>query len=277
MQQYSIRSRLLLRNERYGGLSQPVSCHELLGILRSFNLLTGSGAKLTSGHPSSENYLARLPGKLSCTVNLPYRLAIFDIDGTLLDSFAWFLTIVNAVAGKHRFRPIEADQVEALRGKETRELLKLLEVPLWKLPAIGRDMRALKASHLDDIALFPGVAAMLRELSARGVMLAIVSSDNEANVRRALGKDNAVLIGHYACGASLFGKAAKFRRVLKAAGMAAANVICIGDEVRDAEAARDAGIAFGAVTWGYATESALRAQAPAVVFSKMEDIVAAFG
>jgi phosphoglycolate phosphatase len=208
---------------------------------------------------------------------MPYRLAIFDLDGTLSDSFPWFLTIVNAVADKHRFRRIEADQVEALRGKETRELLRLLQVPLWKLPAIGRDMRALKAAHLHDIALFPGAAAMLRELSARGVKLAIVSSDNEANVRRALGADNAALIGHYACGASLFGKATKFRRVLKSAGIAAAETICIGDEVRDAEAARNAGLAFGAVTWGYATETALRAQAPAVVFARVEDIVAAFG
>lgn len=207
----------------------------------------------------------------------PYRLAIFDLDGTLSDSFAWFLTIVNTVADKHRFRRIEPDQVETLRGKETREILKLLDVPLWKLPAIGRDMRALKAAYLDDIALFPGAAAMLWELSTRGVKLAIVSSDNEANVRRALGADHAALIGHYACGASLFGKAAKFRRVLKAAGIAAANAICIGDEVRDAEAARHAGIAFGAVTWGYATETALRAQAPDMVFANMEDIVAAFG
>lgn len=207
----------------------------------------------------------------------PYRLAIFDLDGTLLDSFAWFLTIVNAVADKHRFRRIEADQVEALRGKDTRELLSLLQVPLWKLPVIGRDTRTLKAAHLDDIALFPGVDALLRELSARAVTLAIVSSDNEANVRRALGADNAARIGHYACGASLFGKAAKFRRVLKATGITAANAICIGDEVRDAEAARDAGIAFGAVTWGYATETALRAKAPEMVFANMEDIVAAFG
>jgi phosphoglycolate phosphatase len=207
----------------------------------------------------------------------PYRLAIFDLDGTLSDSFPWFLTIVNAVADKHRFRRIEADQVEALRGQETRELLRLLDVPRWKLPAIGRDMRTLKAAHLDDIALFPGVDALLRELSARAVTLAIVSSDNEANVRRALGADNAALIRYYACGASLFGKAAKFRRVLKAAGIAAAHAICIGDEVRDAEAARDAGIAFGAVTWGYATETALRAKVPEMVFANMEDIVAAFG
>ena len=208
---------------------------------------------------------------------MPYRLAIFDLDGTLLDSFAWFLTIVNTVADKHGFRRIEPHQVEALRGKDTREILKLLEVPLWKLPAIGRDMRRLKAAHLDDIALFPGVDAMLRTLTARGVTLAIVSSDNEPNVRRALGVGNAAAISHYACGASLFGKAAKFSRVVKAARIAPEHTICIGDEVRDAQAARRAGLAFGAVTWGFATEAALRAQAPDHVFAKVEDVMHMFG
>jgi phosphoglycolate phosphatase len=205
-----------------------------------------------------------------------YDLAIFDLDGTLLDSFPWFLDIVNAVADKHRFRRIEPDQVETLRDKDTREIIQFLGVSTWKIPAIARDMRRLKAVHLHEIALFPGVDAMLRDLKACGVTLAMVSSDNEPNVRRALGAANAALISHYACGASLFGKAAKFRQVVKASGIAAAPTFCIGDEVRDREAARKAGLAFGAVTWGYATEVALCAQAPEMMFATMEDIVAAF-
>ena len=39
-----------------------------------------------------------------------YALAIFDLDGTLADSFPWFLRIVNSVADKHRFRRIEAGE-----------------------------------------------------------------------------------------------------------------------------------------------------------------------
>lgn len=47
----------------------------------------------------------------------------------------------------------------------------------------------------------------------------------------------------------------------------------IGDEIRDIEAARKAGIAFGAVTWGYATAQALQAQAPEMIFSSMNDMI----
>jgi phosphoglycolate phosphatase len=103
-------------------------------------------------------------------------------------------------------------------------------------------------------------------------VLAVVSSDHEANVRRALGPDNAGLIAHYACGASLFGKASKFKQVLKRAGMAAGQAIAIGDEVRDIEAARKAGIRSGAVTWGYATPEALRQHGADEMFASLDEI-----
>jgi phosphoglycolate phosphatase len=114
---------------------------------------------------------------------------------------------------------------------------------------------------------------MLRALVRRGVRLALVSSDHEGNARRLLGDANAALFGDFACGASLFGKAAKFSRVLKRAGVAPERALCIGDEIRDLEAARAAGIAFGAVAWGYASATALQARAPDVMFRSMEDIV----
>jgi phosphoglycolate phosphatase len=87
-----------------------------------------------------------------------------------------------------------------------------------------------------------------------------------------LGPENAALIGHYACGAGLFGKAAKLRKVLKASGIPGSEAICIGDEIRDHEAAARVGIAFGAVAWGYARPDALRACSPALTFETMDEI-----
>jgi phosphoglycolate phosphatase len=200
-----------------------------------------------------------------------YKLAIFDLDGTLSDSFPWFLRVVNSVADKHRFRRIEADDVDMLRGKSSREIIGHLEVPMWRIPVIVADMRRLKSQSIDAIPLFTGVAPMLQELSQRGVVLAVVSSDSVSNARRALGQQ-AAPISHFACGASLFGKAAKFKAVLKRTGIAAADAICIGDEVRDGEAARQAGIDFGAVCWGYAKPEALRQVSPVLVFDSVADI-----
>jgi len=202
---------------------------------------------------------------------LPYSLIIFDLDGTLVDSFPWFQRHVNGVADRFAFRRIADEEVESLRHADSREILARLEVSTWKLPAIARHMRRLKAQHLKDIPLFDGADAMLRTLAVSGYRLALVSSDSEANARRQLG-ELAALFFHFDCGASIFGKAAKFRRVIRRAGLKPEAVISIGDEVRDIEAARAAGIACGAVRWGFASPEALRALGPDLIFERMEDI-----
>lgn len=205
---------------------------------------------------------------------MPYSLAIFDLDGTLADSFPWFLRTINDVADRFNFRRVKDEDIEELRHASSREILARLEVPLWKLPAIARHARRLKAEATSEISLFDGVEAMLRTLAGNGVQLALVTSDSEANAREKLG-EAAALFSHFDCSASLFGKPAKFRRVIRRADVEPARVISIGDEVRDIEAARAVGIACGAVCWGYAAPAALRAHAPDHTFEQLDEIVRA--
>ncbi len=202
-----------------------------------------------------------------------YKLVIFDFDGTLADSFPWFLSVFNEVADRFGFRRITDDEVEDVRGLGSRQILKHFDVPLWKLPMIARHMRKLIASDAHEIFLFEGVDRMLRELAARNVQLAIVSSNSEATIRRILGPDNAARIAYYECGASLFGKPALIRRVLKRSGVPREAALYVGDEVRDIEAAKAERVAAGAVSWGYAAPQALSALAPAEVFADVDDLI----
>lgn len=201
-----------------------------------------------------------------------YDLAIFDLDGTLSDSFPWFLRVINTMAERHGFKRITEDEIATFRDKTSREIVAALEVPTWRLPLIARDMRRMKTANLVDIPLFPGIIAMLDALRTGGIQLAMVSSDSESNVRRALGPA-AALICCYACGASLFGKTGKFRQVQRRLGIDPHRILCIGDEVRDVQAARKAGYDFGAVGWGYASMTALARLAPALTFTDPDDLV----
>ena len=79
-------------------------------------------------------------------------------------------------------------------------------------------------------------------------------------------------ISHFACGAALFGKAAVFRKVVKKAGSTPERTLCIGDEVRDIEAAHEAGCACGAVGWGFATPAILDASGPDHLYAEPQDI-----
>jgi phosphoglycolate phosphatase len=74
----------------------------------------------------------------------------------------------------------------------------------------------------------------------------------------------------------LFGKPAHLRRVLKASGVSAAEALYIGDEVRDADAARAVGCGFGAVSWGYARIDAFAPEPPDWVFNSFDAIPAVF-
>lgn len=201
-----------------------------------------------------------------------YRLVIFDFDGTLADSFPWFTGVLDQTADRFGFRRIDPAEREALRASSSREILQRFGVSPWKLPMIAAHMRRLKAEAADRIPLFEGTGEVLRRLSERGIQLGIVSSDAEENVRRTLGPDHAARIIHYECGASLFGKHARLRQVLRRSGVPQRQAIYVGDEIRDAEAARTAGIAFGAVSWGFARPEALQAQRPAEFFACMEAI-----
>jgi phosphoglycolate phosphatase len=231
----------------------------------------GFWRKLMFFPPKAEVTSSNLVGRAKDC--MAYTLVIFDLDGTLADSFSWFRTVINGVAREYGFRQIVDDEVEPLRRAGAREILRRLGVPRWKLPAIARRLRALKREQLDALSLFPGAPSMLHTLRDSGLTLTLVSSDNEDNARRQLG-ESAAVFSHFACGASIFGKAAKFKAVMRRARVTAAQTIAIGDEVRDIEAARAAGIACGAATWGYSATDALIAMKPDMVFQNMNDIAA---
>jgi phosphoglycolate phosphatase len=179
-----------------------------------------------------------------------YDLAVFDFDGTLADSADWFFGSLNEVAGRFGFRTTTEDERQALRRLDNREIIRRLQVPLWKLPAIARHMRRRVAENIDSIRLFGGIPEALTALRANGTRLAIVSSNSEANVRRVLGSELAGRIAFYGCGASLFGKTSKLRSAIRHCNVHRERTIYVGDETRDIEAARAAGTASGAVLWG---------------------------
>ena len=200
-----------------------------------------------------------------------YRLAIFDYDGTLANSLPWFRSVFQDLIARFDLAPVSADELDGLRGLSGREIMARLKLPMWKLPAISRDMRRRKLAAADEISLFEGAPKLLTGMQDLGIRTAIVSSDSEASVRLGLGPA-AASIDRFDCGASVFGKHHKFRRVARRLEISPAETICIGDELRDIEAAKAAGMDSGAVAWGYALPAALQAAGPTHFFSSLEEL-----
>jgi phosphoglycolate phosphatase len=205
---------------------------------------------------------------------MKYKLIIFDFDGTLADSLPWFLSVINDVAAKYGFRPLDLDHIQAHRQNGLKKMIKLHGIRFWKMPFISNHVRKRMMRDAHQISLFDGVTEMIHYLHDRNVTLALVSSNSQENARRILGPGNTGRIRYFECGISVLGKQSKFRKILRKSGLLPEEVLCIGDEIRDAESAKKAGVPFGAVSWGYNSIESLQQYAPTETFYSVAEIPA---
>lgn len=203
---------------------------------------------------------------------MKYKLAIFDFDGTLADTFPFLLSVLDHVADKYHVDRIDPTEIEKLRGLHAREMIQHFQVPLWKLPLIGRHVKSLMSRNIDQINLFDGIDAVIKDLNDLGIILVVVSSNSYENIVNVLGMDTAALFSHYECGSSIFGKSGRFKKVLKKFNVDPSEVIAIGDEIRDIEASFKMNISCGAVSWGYTNIDALMQHEPTHIFNSVSEI-----
>ncbi len=189
-------------------------------------------------------------------------LVIFDFDGTIADSFAESLSAYNRIAPRLRLRTVAKDEVPALRRLGAGQLMQALGVPMWKLPRLMIAVRAELMDHFDGVRPVPGIDEALRALAAADHRLAIVTSNSQTNVRAFLARHDLDVFTTIAAGASIFGKARRLRRLVRAANGVHLPAAYVGDTPPDIRAARDAAIAAVGVTWGFADRGPLAAEAP---------------
>lgn len=201
------------------------------------------------------------------------KMVLFDFDGTLADSFGWFSSAFNLAAKKFNFEILADHELEDLRGKGSREIMRELKISWWKVPFIARFMRQHMHSQKPDISLFPGIREVILELKKRGLIVIIVTSNSEKNVRSILGEELSAVIDKYECDVSLFGKKKRFKKLLRHYSLHPQEVLSIGDEIRDLEAAKMTGVKSGAVTWGYAHGESLKARHPDFTFNRADEII----
>ena len=212
-------------------------------------------------------------GRRALSAPVAYDLAIFDLDGTLADSFPFFLVAQNTLARRHGFAEIAPHDVERMRAMPPHAVMRHLGLPRWKFPFVVRGFKQLMRERREPVPLFDGIGEALTALQARGVALAIVTANAGDITRATLGEAHYRRFDHVECGASMFGKARRLRRILRATGVAPRSAIYVGDQVPDGEAARAVGIAFGAVTWGYASCDALAGCTPQQWFETPADLL----
>ena len=181
--------------------------------------------------------------------------------------------ILNLLAGEFGFRPLPREELEFARDLSTSGLMKHLGISRMKLHKISKRGTEEIAKRIDSVQIFDGVPEMVRHLHAAGFRLGILTSNSEANVRAFLKNHNLKFFDFIESSSKLLGKGSVLRRLMKERGLKPKEVLLIGDELRDIEAAQETGVHMAAVTWGYNSRSALEAAEPDYLFETPAQVV----
>ncbi|PJD92955.1 MAG: haloacid dehalogenase [Legionella sp.] len=202
---------------------------------------------------------------------------IFDFDGTLVDSFDAAIKVLNILALDFNFRQPAAVQIKDLKTIEAKTLLKILDIPMYKIPFILRQAKRLMHKEMAHLKPFPGIPEVLHSLHASGFCLGIVTSNSEENVKSWLKQHEILSYFEFIHSApQYFGKERILSKSIKKYQLDKKKVCYIGDETRDIEAAKRSGIASLAVTWGFNCEEIMHQHQPHYIARMPADIITLF-
>lgn len=196
---------------------------------------------------------------------------IFDFDGTIADSYDYFLGFLAREAGRP---PLTGNQKAEFHGLSLVRMTRKMDVSWVRLPFLLRKCRQEMNPAMKHVEPFPGMPEVIRKLHKNGHKLYILTTNSTTNVRKFLKhhKLDSHFIEVYG-GAGLFGKGPALKRLLLEQHIETRKAVHIGDEVRDVEAAQTIGVRVIAVTWGFARADELKDRKPTGVAHSPEDII----
>ena len=192
----------------------------------------------------------------------PYKAVIFDVDGTLVDSFKHFIDILHVLAPKYALGEMNQERVEQLRAMAPRQIRKHLNLSMLTTLRLVYDCKKEMHRRGRQPLLFPGIPSLLQLLKQQQIGLGIVTSNSKQNCQQYLGEELFQLFDWVECNASIYGKARQLRKIIQRSGVVAEQVIYIGDQIIDIQSAHQNGIPCAAVTWGFNSGTALRRHQP---------------
>lgn len=209
------------------------------------------------------------------------KLVAFDLDGTIADTLADLAAAVNFALTKRGLEPYPVESYRQFVGNGVDNLMMTVLKEHSTPEAVEKmkaDFYAYYADHcLDDTAAYPGVAHLLKDLSDRGIMTAVISNKPNRFVPKILGK----LYPDHSFSPA-WGQQPEFPRkpspesLLKAielCGVTKDETLYVGDSNVDVIFAHNAGIKVCGVSWGFRGAEELREAGADVIVSDADELV----
>lgn len=210
------------------------------------------------------------------------KLVIFDLDGTLLNTIADLAQATNRALETLGFPTHPQQAYKKFVGNGINKLFERALPPASANPGNVLRVKELfvpyyDAHNADLTKPYDGIPALLRQISALGLQMAVASNKYQSATSK--------LVKHYfpdiafcAVYGQQEGLPAKpdplfVKKILRAANVAEADALYCGDSDVDMQTARNAGVDACAVTWGFRTRDELAAYHPKFMADTPQDIL----
>ena len=190
-----------------------------------------------------------------------YKLVLFDLDGTLIDTLEDLADAVNHALHKRGLPLHSLEEYRRMVGHGVRNLVRqalpeALQADDAAIDSALADFKEWYTAHIDvHTRPYPGMQDLIRDLDAAGVRMAVVSNKFQAGTEKLIKEffpdiHFTSILGNRE-GFPLKPDAAIVEEALKASGTSPDNAVLVGDSGTDMLTARNGGIAAIAVGWGY--------------------------
>ncbi|MBR0053387.1 MAG: HAD-IA family hydrolase [Bacteroidales bacterium] len=190
-----------------------------------------------------------------------YKLVLFDLDGTLLDTLDDLSEAVNHSLRLRELPGHSRDEYRKMVGHGVRNLVKQalpadLQADDAVIDAALTDFKAYYTAHIDvHTHPYPGMPEVVRRLHEAGVLLAVASNKFQEGTDYLVEKlfpgiPFVAVLGNRP-GYPLKPDPEIVGEVLRRTGVRPGDAVLVGDSPTDMKTAANGGIAAIAVSWGY--------------------------
>lgn len=197
---------------------------------------------------------------------------IFDFDGTIADTFGLAIKIAKTGLVNFGYEPLLDEDVVVLRELSVPQIVRKFHIKPFHLPKMINYARHELKSHYKEVIPIKDMVPIIDELSEVATV-GIVSSNDEQLIRKFL-RDYGLKkeIDFVRGNVGIFEKRRVIRKVMKEYKLNTATTLYVGDELRDIDAAKKAGIKSVSVTWGFNGKKVLQKAGPDYIASTTKQL-----
>lgn len=209
-------------------------------------------------------------------------LAVFDLDGTLLDTIGDLAASCNEMLAQRNLPQHSLDEYRKMVGNGIMRLVeRALPEELRTAEYVAEARRDFVAYYIDHIDLYThpyeGIVQVIEELQRRGWRLAVASNKFDEGTKKLIGKFFAphtfeVVYGNRE-GVPLKPDATLLRTIAEECHTPIEQCWMVGDSGIDIITARNAGARSIGVTWGFRSREELEAEGADHIATRPSDIL----